>query len=86
MLFCTASGGERIGPKPKLTRFFGLPRIIHRIEPMKSLPQLGERYDLVDGGTVVLCFNLNPKTGAFYSPRVATLLDRPPGFEPARTA
>jgi len=98
----------------ELTRFFGLPRVIHRIEPMQSLPQLGERYDLitafrtcfnvkpdgsawdgdewafllqdlrgrlVDGGRVVLCFNLNPKTGEFYPPRVAKLLERLPGFE-----
>jgi hypothetical protein len=97
----------------ELLRFFGLSRVIHRIEPMHSLPDLGERYDLitafrtcfnvkpdgsawdadewafllddlrgrlVDRGTVVLCFNRNPKTGEFYSSRVAKLLEHLPGF------
>ncbi len=97
----------------ELIRFFGLPRIVHRIEPGQALPRLGERFDLItafrtsfnikpdgsawdadewafllddlrsrlaDGGAVVVCFNLNPKTGEFYSRRVATLLAQLPGF------
>jgi len=98
----------------ELIRFFGLPRIVHRIEPMQALPQVEERYDLITafrtcfnvkpdgsawdaqewafllqdlrsrlilGGKVVLCFNLNPKTGEFYSPRVARLIERLPDYE-----
>jgi hypothetical protein len=84
----------------ELIRFFGLPRVVHRIEPMQALPQLPERYDLItafrtcfnvkpDGSAwdadewafLLLCFNLNPKTGELYPPRVAKLLGHPPGFE-----
>jgi SAM-dependent methyltransferase len=97
----------------ELIHFFGLPRVIHRIEPMQPLPRPGERYDLItafrmsfnikpdgsawnadewaflmddvrgrltDGGAVVLCFNLNPSTGEFYSRPVAKLLGQLPGF------
>jgi len=96
-----------------LSRFFDLPRVVHRIEPMSPLPDLGAPFDvitafrtcfnvsldgspwevdawrflledlrtrLVDRGRIVLCFNLNPKTGEFYPPGVARLLRRPPGF------
>ncbi len=83
--------------------FFNLPRQIHRIEPMKPLADLPDRFDLVtafmttfhwyedetpwpaepwryfledlrprlsDRGRLVIKFNLNPRTGEFYSAEV----------------
>jgi hypothetical protein len=87
--------------------FFGLQRIIHRIEPMHPLPSLPDRLDLItayltcfnhhadgsawnadewrfflndlrsrlsDTGRVIIRFNLNHRTGEFYSGEVARMV------------
>jgi SAM-dependent methyltransferase len=39
------------------------------------------RSQLTPNGRVVLGFNVNPKTGTFYSPTAAAVFRRPPGYE-----
>jgi SAM-dependent methyltransferase len=39
-------------------RFFDLPRVVHRIEPMTALPELGEAFDLITG--FMPCFDVRP--------------------------
>lgn len=120
LLVCRHMGHEVLGldldAEPLYSQcfdFFDLPRAVHRIEPMKPLVDLPDRFDLVtafmttfhwhedktpwpaepwryfledlrprltDRGRLVIKFNLNPRSGEFYSTEVRRAIKQCPVF------
>jgi SAM-dependent methyltransferase len=79
LLVCQQAGHEVLGldvPGEPLYdacfEFFGLPRVLHRIEPGRPLPELGEPFDLITA--FMTCFNYDVEGRPWEAPRWVGLL------------